>query len=80
MRIISNIPISQIVVDRYSIVPQTLDLATKMINGLHGLPPIKVYKAHDSDKYILTDGRHRITAHKLCGKKEILCKYYDKCI
>lgn len=72
MRTIQKLPINLIIVDRHSITPQTFDLAKKLSTGFT-VPPIKVHR--HGNKWILTDGRHRITAHKLCGMTEILCKF-----
>ncbi len=71
MRIIKEIPIHNIKVDRFSISPETLSLVDFIRSGGE-VPAIKIQKL--DGRYILKDGRHRITAYKLLGIKTIKCK------
>lgn len=75
MRIIKLINISEIIVDRYSISPETLNIVD-FIRGGGIVPPIKV-QMFGSGQYKLKDGRHRVTAFKLLGIKQIEAKFYD---
>tara|TARA_R110000796_G_scaffold154621_1_gene271313 strand:- start:2317 stop:2559 length:243 start_codon:yes stop_codon:yes gene_type:complete len=78
MRVIQFINTINIIVDNYSISPQTFDLASKIKSGqinIEELPPIKLV-SHMDGSYRLKDGRHRITAFKLLGIKEIKSKFY----
>lgn len=74
MRIIKNISIGQIDIDRFPMCLCTLDLAIKMQNGL--IPPIKVLPLQKG-RYRILDGRHRILAHKLNGRNVIKAKFYQ---
>ena len=74
MRVIKEIPIRNIVVDRFSISPQTLSLCDFIRLGGE-IPPIKIEKK--DGKYILKNGRHRITAYRLLGLETIKCKLYE---
>lgn len=65
--------------DRLPLTPETLDLAMKIKNkqvDWKNLPPIKV--TLDGGKYILRDGRHRYTALRLNGIKNIKVKVSKK--
>lgn len=72
MRVIKNIPISNIVVDRIPL-DRTLSLVKHLEQG-GSVPPIKV--EYKNGTYILKDGRHRVTAYKLLGRKFINAKFY----
>ena len=77
MRVIKLIPVSNIIIDRYSISPETLNLVDFIRNNNNlELSPIKVQKLSNG-QYKLKDGRHRVTAFKLLGLKEIKAKFYD---
>lgn len=79
MRVVKEINLCNIIVDRWSISPETLDLCLKIKSGevkIEDLPPIKVH--WDGIMFKLTDGRHRITAMKLLGEKTIKAKYHEK--
>lgn len=72
MRVIKDIPISNIVVDRIPLI-RILSLVKHLEQG-GTIPPIKVdYK---NGTYILKDGRHRVTAYKLLGRQFISAKFY----
>lgn len=75
MRVLKDIPIDLIVVDRHSISKETLALVDFIRSGGE-IPPIKIQI--ENQRYKLKDGRHRITAFKLLGRKTIHCKYYDR--
>lgn len=64
---------ANIKMDRWPICPQTLDLANKLGNGLE-VPPIHVALT-EHGQYRICDGRHRVAAHKLLGRNEILATY-----
>lgn len=72
MRVIKDIPISNIVVDKIPF-KGILSLVKHLEQG-GTIPPIKVdYK---NGTYILKDGRHRVTAYKLLGRPFISAKFY----
>lgn len=61
-------------IDKHPLNPTTLDLIDFIrVHGISNLPPIRV-KMSDNGVYIIKDGRHRVTAFKLLGIKEILAK------
>ena len=65
--------------DRLPLTPETLDLAIEIKKGkvdFRSLPPVKV--TYHNNKYILRDGRHRYTALRLNGIKEIKVKISKK--
>ena len=66
------IPISSIAMDRYPLNPSTLSLIEYLKKGGE-VPPIKVAKLKNGN-YRILDGRHRVTASKLLGRKLILGK------
>lgn len=72
-RRLRHLPINQIIVDRHSITPKTLAYADAMRAGAM-FPPIRV-QALEGGLYRIRDGRHRITAAKLCGYRTILARY-----
>ena len=74
MRVIKEIPIDNIKVDRFAIQPKTLDLVDYLRNG-GSVPPIHIYRQNGT--FILCDGRHRLTAFKLLGRNEIMARFYD---
>lgn len=74
MRVIEEIPIHLIKVDRFSISPETLSIVDHIRDGGE-LPPISVQYFKDGT-YKLKDGRHRITAHKLLGIRKIKAKFF----
>lgn len=78
MRRVSFINLVNIVVDKHSISPQTFDLAKKLESGEitpEDLTPIKT--VNQNGTHILKDGRHRVTAFKLVGLKQIKARYYE---
>lgn len=75
MRIIKEINIDQIIVDKHSVSKETLNIVDFIRKG-GKLPPIKVQKI--KGQYKLKDGRHRITAYKLLGCKKIECKFFEE--
>lgn len=79
MRVEKFVNITNIIVDKHSISEQTFDLAKKLDSGIikvEDLPPVKLIE--DKGTFILTDGRHRITAYKLVGIKQIKGRYYER--
>jgi len=76
MKIINEIDISLIRMDRYPINEKTLRLVDYLRNG-GVVPEIKVAK-HPLGGFIIKDGRHRITAYRLLGRKTIKAKYSNK--
>lgn len=77
MKSIKEIPISNIAVDSWHISPKAFNFAKEMENGAL-FPPIQIYKK--DNQYVIKDGRNRITAAKLCGRKTIKCQINLKCI
>ena len=68
------INICNIKVDRYPLNPSTLSLIHFLEeNGIEELPPIRV-RLESNGQYMIKDGRHRVTAFKLLGIKQILAK------
>lgn len=74
MRVEKYINISNIKVDKFSLSKETLGIIDYIRSGGE-VPPIKVYKK--DGVYVLKEGRHRITAHKLLGLTKIKCKLYE---
>ena len=62
--------------DRYPMNPSTLSLIDYLREGGE-VPAIKVAK-HPKGGYIIRDGRHRVLAHKMLGRKKIKAKFSDK--
>lgn len=65
--------------DRYPLVPQTLDLSMKLLSGevtINSLPPIHTVLENGSHRIL--DGRHRYTAIKLAGINKIKTRYGRK--
>lgn len=75
MRVVRDINIANIKVDRFSISKETLSIVDHIRSGGE-VPPIEIYKK--DARYVLKDGRHRITAHKLLGLTKIKCRLYEK--
>jgi len=77
MRVIELINITNIrKLDRYPIVPRTLDLANKLRDGrltVHDLPPI--HTKLEEGAHTILDGRHRYTAIRLAGIDKIKSKF-----
>lgn len=75
MRIIRSINIGLIDVDRWALAPRTLALVEHLrSNGT--VPPIHVRRSQlGYGRYVILDGRHRITATKLLGRSSILARY-----
>ena len=77
MRVVELINITNIrKLDRYPIVPRTLDLANKLRDGrltVHDLPPI--HTKLEEGAHIILDGRHRYTAIRLAGIDKIKSKF-----
>lgn len=74
MRVIEEIPVHLIKVNRFSITTETLSIVDHIRNGGE-LPPIRVEHFKDGT-YKLKDGRHRITAYKLLGLSKIKAKFF----
>jgi ParB-like chromosome segregation protein Spo0J len=76
-RVVQLINISNIrKLDKYPIVPRTLDLANKLRDGIltvHDLPPI--HTKLEEGAHVILDGRHRYTAIKLAGIDKIKSKF-----
>ena len=80
MRVVEYINVQNVIVDSYSISPQSYELALKLDCGeinYEDLPPIKVVMNKDGT-YILKDGRHRMTAFRLLGWTKIKAKFYKR--
>ena len=67
-REVVEMPIDAIGVDRWPHDAKTFVYAQLMYVGIE-LPPIKVFKR--DGRWWISDGRHRLLAHKLLGKKTI---------
>lgn len=76
-RTIKEIPVQQIILDHTPLNPQTLAL-TDYLSRERGLtPPIHV-KALSNGNYKICDGRHRVVAFKLLGRKTIRAYIADQ--
>lgn len=70
------ISVGSIKMDRYPMNPSTIRLIDYMREG--GIvPAIKVAKLQ-SGGFIIRDGRHRVLAHKMLGRTEILARFSGK--
>lgn len=76
MRVRKLIPISNIIIDREPIGPQTFELA-KFLESGGEVPPIHV-EPTATGQYKIRDGRHRVLAFKLLGREQILAKYFGE--
>jgi ParB-like chromosome segregation protein Spo0J len=75
MRKINFIDIHSIKMDRHPLNKSTLSLIKYMENGGF-IPPIKVARLKQGG-YLIRDGRHRVTASKILGRKSIEAKFSD---
>jgi ParB-like chromosome segregation protein Spo0J len=64
-------PIAAIAMDRWPHQPKTLEYAKALEAGAV-FPPIKVH--FHAGRWRIGDGRHRLLAHKLCGRTHILVR------
>ena len=71
-RIIRDIPVSAIAMDRHPLNPSTLSLVEYLAAG-GSVPPIHVAKTRSG--YQICDGRHRVTASKLLGREMISARF-----
>lgn len=78
MRVEKYIDISHIVIDHLPMNPSTLKLIDYLRKG-GVVPAIKVATLPDG-RYLIRDGRHRILAFKLLGRKKIKARYSKKLI
>lgn len=78
MRIEKEIPIELIQMDRWRLRPKAFKYAKLMECGVE-FPPIKVARRANG-LFEIRDGRHRMTAHKLLGKKVILAKFSEEAL
>lgn len=73
MRKMEYIFINSIKMDRHPLNPSILSLIDYLKSG-GTVPPIKVSRLVDGN-FIIKDGRHRVTASKLLGRKTILATF-----
>jgi hypothetical protein len=64
-------PIAAIKMDRWPHQMKTLEYAQALQGGAE-FPPIKVHLR--DGRWTISDGRHRLLAHKLCGRTHILVR------
>lgn len=64
-------PVGAIVVDRWPLDSTTLRYAQLLAVGVE-FPPVKVHLR--DGRWRIGDGRHRLAAHKLCGRERILVR------
>jgi ParB-like chromosome segregation protein Spo0J len=76
MRIIRDVNVSSIKMDRYPLNKSTLNLIKYLESG-GSVPPIKIATLKKGN-YLIRDGRHRITAFKLLGWEKIEAKFSIK--
>lgn len=74
MRVTKKIPVAAIKMDRHPLNQSMIGLLDHMRSG-GSVPPIHVARM-PSGRYLIKDGRHRVTAHKLLGIKTITAKYH----
>lgn len=72
MKVIREILIESILIDKLPINPAVLDLVDFLRNGGE-IPPIKLQVSSEGG-YKLKDGRHRVCAYKLLGINTIKAK------
>lgn len=75
-RLVMQINVGNIEMDRYPLNPTTLDLI-KFLEAGGTVPPIKIAK-QVTGRFKIRDGRHRLTAFKLLGRKTIEAKFSTK--
>jgi hypothetical protein len=68
-------PIAAIRMDRWPHQPKTLEYANLLMAGVE-FPAIKVYLR--DGRWTISDGRHRLLAHKLTGRSHILVRRAKK--
>ncbi len=73
MKVEKMIHICSIKMDNYPLNPSTLNLIDFIRNGGE-VPAIRISKMSNG-QFKIKDGRHRLTAYKLLGRKEILAKF-----
>lgn len=78
MRVKKEIAIGNILVDRWAIDEKTLRYAKLLESGVQ-FPAIKVARKVNG-QFVIRDGRHRIVAHKLTGRRKILAKFSTKAL
>lgn len=76
MRHIREIPLSQVDVDRLPINPSVMPLVKHLEAG-GTVPPIHVRVGEIGGRFAVLDGRHRILAHRLLGRSQILARWGD---
>lgn len=79
MRVLRWVPVSNVEVDRRPWGPTIFKLAIHLARG-GTVPPIHVVQDPETGRFFICDGRHRIQAHRLIGRKHILAKYYKEVI
>ena len=75
MRVVKEVFIESILIDKLPINPSVLELVDFIRNGGE-IPPIKLRKSNKGG-YELTDGRHRVCAYKLIGIKKINASFFE---
>jgi len=75
MRSTKLIHVNDIRMDRHPLNESTLSLIKHMERG-GSVPPIKVARLKGGG-YLIRDGRHRVTASKLLGRKSIEAKFSE---
>lgn len=73
MRVIRSVSIGSIQMDRHPLNPSTLSLI-KFLEGGGDVPPIHVQRLSGGN-YKICDGRHRVTAFRLLGRREIPARF-----
>lgn len=73
MRVINDIPLNAIRMDRTPLDPKTFMYACAMLRG-DKFPPIRVARA-DTGGFEIRDGRHRVAASRLLSKGKIAAKF-----
>ena len=77
MRVIEEVPICKIIIDREVYSNTTKIFANVMRTTNHKFPPIHIQDRGDGF-YLIKDGRHRISACKLIGREKILAKFWRR--
>lgn len=73
-RVIQSVPLNLIDVDRWPHEPRTLRLVDHFQAG-GTVPPIRLV-IRDNGRFQILDGRHRLLATKLLGRRAIVAKYW----
>jgi hypothetical protein len=72
-RVVGMVPVAHIEIDRLPLRPDGLDTTLALMLGV-AMPPIHLQLKVEGG-WLIKDGRHRLLAHKLLGREEILARW-----